>query len=463
MTTSLIPQPHTNSEDAKRFYAPPHPGDVYDELTNAIKNHIVIDEAPLVSAILWIMMTHFSDVIEVAPLALITAPEKSCGKSQLLTIFELFVANPLSVSNCSPSFIFRMIDKEAPTLLIDEGDTFLKENGELKGIINAGHTRAQAYVGRTESDGKGKLEPVRFNVWCPKAIAGIALERHLPPATLSRCVYIRLRRKTSNEKVARLRHAQRDQFDALARKISELAEAYKEDIKNARPTLPDELSDREQDNWEPLFAIATLGGSEWLERARRAAIELSRQQSEPSSAENELLADIREIFLGKGASKLSTSTIIDELSKNEDAPWSSYNRGKPINPRQLAKLLTAYDPALRPKTVRLSNHSTPKGYDFEQFADAFARYLPQRRNDAQEAIQHNTPDVADVPQRTCNVAGCGPRHSPTSSAASSPSQIQTPEQRTYSDATQKLWDDIEEHHREKTKSKVFDVRPESDY
>ncbi|MEO7728473.1 MAG: hypothetical protein ABIS45_14555 [Burkholderiales bacterium] len=36
-----------------------------------------------------------------------------------------------------------------PTLLIDEVDTFMRENLELHGVINRGHTRDSAYVIRT--------------------------------------------------------------------------------------------------------------------------------------------------------------------------------------------------------------------------------------------------------------------------------------------------------------------------
>lgn len=36
-----------------------------------------------------------------------------------------------------------------PTMLIDEADTFLCDNDELRGVLNTGHTRATAYVIRT--------------------------------------------------------------------------------------------------------------------------------------------------------------------------------------------------------------------------------------------------------------------------------------------------------------------------
>ena len=58
-------------------------------------------------------------------------------------------------------------------MLIDEVDTFIRENKEFKGIINAGHTRANAFVLRTVGD---QHEPKRFTVWSPKALAGKGYE-----------------------------------------------------------------------------------------------------------------------------------------------------------------------------------------------------------------------------------------------------------------------------------------------
>ncbi len=53
---------------------------------------------------------------------------------------------PLPASTISVSAIFRIAEKYAPTLLVDEADTFLKQNEELRGILNSGHTRDLAFV-----------------------------------------------------------------------------------------------------------------------------------------------------------------------------------------------------------------------------------------------------------------------------------------------------------------------------
>lgn len=378
LITSLsapVPQNDVDGAQAQLSKAPADmsPADILDEVTQTILTYVVMDIEQAHAATLWIAMTWFIEQIQVAPLALITAPEKACGKSQLLTIFGYLVARPLPVANSSTSFIFRIIENEQPTLLIDEADTFLRDAGELKGILNAGHTRSNAYVGRTETTPKGTLEPKLFSVWCPKALAGIGIEKHLPDATISRSIVITLRRKKPDENVSRLRHASGIAFKPLAEKLAAFSKALANQIRDARPTLPDELSDRAQDNWEPLLAIAEIAGPRWMNYAKGSALKLSKSGEKSVSIGNELLADIQYIFDKKQVTKICTADLISELASDDEKPWATFNRSKPITPRQLSRLLESY--GIRPKTVRLGAFSTPKGYDLEQFVDAFARYL----------------------------------------------------------------------------------------
>jgi putative DNA primase/helicase len=186
----------------------------------------------------------------VAPLAVITAPEKRCGKSQLLFLFSQIVKRPLAASNISPASLFRSIDAWQPTLLIDEVDTFMKENHELRGLINAGHTRTAAYIYRTTGE---EHVLTQFNLWGAKALAGIG---KLNDTLMDRSIILSLRRKLPIEQVERLRHAEPGLFQQLAAKLARFALDYSGQIVSARPQLPDTLGDRAQDNWESLLATA---------------------------------------------------------------------------------------------------------------------------------------------------------------------------------------------------------------
>ncbi len=430
-----------------------NPGELLDEIVTIIRTYVVMDKEQADAAALWIAMTWFINDIQVAPLAILTAPEKSCGKSQLLTVFGYLVARPLSAANSSASFIFRVIEKSCPTLLIDEADTFLRENGELKGIINAGHTRAQAFVGRTEADGKGGFEPKLFNVWCAKAFAGIGMERHLPPATISRAIMITLRRKMPHESVSRLRHADRSSFEGAASRLANFGKNYAVQIRNARPELPDDLSDRAQDNWEPLLAIAELAGPAWLARAKAAALKLSKSEDDAVSTGNELLADIQDVFWAKKVKKICTADLIQALVSDPDTPWGTYNRGKPLTPRQLAKMLTAYDIRIKSKTVRMGPHDTPKGYELDQFSDAFARYLTPQGHNASETLQGTAKDVAGLTRDTNRDAG---------GMSARPNRVSDGESPEVLAAIREIYPDFAKP-KPDIRPEPFDKRPDSDF
>jgi hypothetical protein len=246
----------------------------------------------------------------------------------------------------------------------------MRDNNDLKGLINAGHTRNSAFVIRIVGENN---EPKRFNVFGPKALAGISLDKHLPDSTMSRAIVFNMRRKLPSESVHRLRHAEEGLFDKLKAKLARVAVDYREAVRVSRPELPSELSDRAQDNWESLLAIAGCAGADYLQRATEAALKMSITNDSSVSIGTELLQSIRLIFEDQGILKISSATLVDELMSRKDQPWATYNKGWPMSPRQIAQLLKQY--GIKPKTIRMKDGYTPKGYSLDQFDDAFERYL----------------------------------------------------------------------------------------
>jgi putative DNA primase/helicase len=104
-------------------------------------------------------------------------------------------------SGGSPAAVFRAIEAWAPTLLIDEADSFVRNNEELRGILNSGHTRDSAFVIRTVGDDH---EPRRFSTWAAKVVCLIG---KLPDTLADRSIEIPLKRKLPSESVEKLRHA----------------------------------------------------------------------------------------------------------------------------------------------------------------------------------------------------------------------------------------------------------------
>jgi putative DNA primase/helicase len=405
---ALIKAARSNDNEAGRLPFPeiePYPeaidpAKLLNEVSSTIQRFIVLDDEQAHSAALWVALTHFIDVVEVAPLAIINAPEKSCGKTQLLTVLGRMAYRPLPAANASASALFRAVELWKPTILIDEADTFFRDNLELHGLINAGYLR-DGYVLRSEAVGDS-FEPRMFSVYSAKALAGITLEKHLPDATMSRGIVLNLRRKLSHESVSRLRHADRELFSSIAAKLARFALDYSQQVRLARPVLPDELSDRDQDNWEGLLAIAGCAGADWVQRAVTAALKLSNTSENSVSTGNELLADIKHVFESKRLDRISTADLITALIADDEKSWATYNRGKPLSPRQLAKQLGGY--GIASKTIRIG-YGTPKGFEHGQFSDAFMRYLstplnlPQHPQHPLETNNHAAKSVVDYPQQ----------------------------------------------------------------
>ncbi len=352
------------------------------EISETVKRFIVCENETVTAATLWIAFTWFIDQVQVAPLAVITAPEKRCGKSQLLDLIGRLSRRPLVASNISPAAIFRVIEAHGPTLLIDEADAFLKDNEEARGILNSGHTRQSAYVIRVVGDDH---EPKQFSTWGAKAISGIGT---LADTLMDRAVVLELRRKLPGESVKRLRHADQGCFQRLSSMLARYAEDEGLAIGQARPALPDALNDRAQDNWEPLLAIADHAGGDWPKLAREAALKISGAENDSISLSAELLADIKEVFETKRMERISTADLLNELNADDLKPWATYNRGQPMKPRQLAKRLGEY--GVKPQTIRYGM-STIKGFQKAWFEDAFTRYLSPPSG--------NTPAVSVTPSQ----------------------------------------------------------------
>lgn len=356
-------------EHVEAWHAPVDGGELLNSIEKIIDNHIACEPQTRIATALWILFTWSIDASQIAPIACITAPEKRCGKTQLLTLIGDLCYKPLPTLSISSAATYRSIEEWKPTLLIDEADTFLKENEEMRGVINAGHSRKNAFVIRCEGDDN---KPTRFGVYCAKAISGIG---HLPETIKDRSIILELRRKLPSEHKQRLRHADESEWHMIKRQCLRWVNDNFEDIKLTRPQLPEQLHDRAQDNWEILFILAQLAGNEWLEKANKAALLIDGAGGESPSINEQLLGDIQKIFQQHDHKNMFSFGLVDALNADEENIWITWNRGKPITQNQLATRLKYF--SIKSKDVRIGS-SVKKGYELSQFSDAFNRYLPKK-------------------------------------------------------------------------------------
>jgi len=338
-----------------------------DEIVEALSRYVVAGDDEIVAIALWVVLAHCVEAVDTLPILALESPTKACGKTRTLEVIAALVPKPLTTSNISMASVFRAVEKWAPTLLIDEADTFLAEHDEMRGIINSGHTRLGAYVVRVDGD---EYEPRRFSTWTPKVIALIG---RLPDTTRSRAIVISMRRKRPDETIERwraLRSAQ--EMQGLRSRIVRWAADHVESLAEAEPVVPDGIEDRDADNWRPLLSIAEGAGGEWPKHARKACEHLCSAPVDDTETPGVLLLhDLHTIFERLGKDQLATPDIVQELVGLEDRPWPEWRRGKPLTGRSLAKLLRAFE--VKPGKWRDGDLSV-RGYKRASFEDAWARY-----------------------------------------------------------------------------------------
>jgi len=322
--------------------------------------------------VLWVAHTHAIKAAECTPYLYVTSAEKQSGKTRLLEVLSLLVARPWFTSRVSAAVLVRKVSRDAPTLLLDETDSAFRANQEyseaLRGILNAGY-RCDGNASLCVKKG-GDFELVDFQVFCPKVLSGIG---RLPDTIADRSIRINMRRRSSDERVERFRlRTARAQATPLRERLEHWASTAVASLEGAHPVLPEELSDRTADVWEPLFAEADLAKGEWPMRSRQAAETLSYNATDDTlSLGAQLLKDIAMVFDGR-AGPISSKQLVAALTDGEDTPWGGMS-GRPLDARKLASMLKPY--GIRPHNVRIGN-TTPKGYQAEDFTDAFARYVP---------------------------------------------------------------------------------------
>lgn len=367
--------------------------ELLDELSTTIKRYLVLPSGAAETLALWIVHTYAHEAAFVSPYLAFTSPEKRCGKTIALELVGVLVPKPLPASNITHSALFRAVEAWRPTLLINEADTFLKRNEELAGILNSGHTKANAYVVRAVLVGDD-YEPRRFSTWAPKAIAQIG---EMKDTLRDRSIVVTMRRKTREETVEPLRLDKIGEFETLRQKLTRWVTDHFIEIKGIEPEVPGELNDRAADNWRPLLSIADVVGGEWLKKAQQAAKILSGfSDADNDSIKVQLLQDIHDAFEGAGyPDSISTEDLLKNLNDAKDRPWCEWKKGNPMSARGLASLLKPF--GVRSKDDRFEE-GVKKGYRFQSLEDAFRRYIPTQS--ATSATEVFNSDLEKLPSAT---------------------------------------------------------------
>jgi Protein of unknown function (DUF3631)/Primase C terminal 2 (PriCT-2) len=346
-------------------------------IVDEIRRYVFMSEEQAVAVALWVVFTWLHDREEFvthSPILFVTSAEKDSGKTTLLKVVSFLVRCGLPNVSISGPALFRSIEKWRPCFIIDEADTALVDNEDLRGVMNSGWTRGDGVI-RCDADSR---EPTLYSTFAPKAVG--MKGRKLPDTTLSRCIIVAMRPRRPNEQAEwteDFNHLDSEAFARLRSQLTKWASDNAAALAKTKPEVPAGFHNRRRNNWQPLFAIAELAGAEWKKVAWQAAQAVEAvHDAFDASLGIQILADIRDAFAGLRADRVTSGALISELVADEGKPWATLNRGGPITQNRLAGFLKDFQ--IKPRTIRTAAGGTAKGYLLASFEDAFSRHLCAR-------------------------------------------------------------------------------------
>ena len=244
--------------------------------------------------VLWIVHTHAIEAAFATPYLRIVSAAPGSGKTQLLEILAVLSRRGWHAINPSVAVLYRKVDRDTPTLLIDEMDNYpLDDRRDALAILNGGYKRG-ATVSRVKDNG----ELQDFSAFCPKAYAGLDAGA-VPDTLLSRSITIRLERRLESEPVEMwIGPLTEPLATPLNDRCAAWAKQHANTLRDMKPDLPPGMHSRSAEVWWALLCIANRIGGDWPHRTRHAWRVL-RTGADPNDEMPEgtrLLLDIRRLL-----------------------------------------------------------------------------------------------------------------------------------------------------------------------
>lgn len=333
-------------------------GEVLEAVSARYAAYIALPPGASDGLALWTAHAHAVNAFAESPRLNLLSRTHGCGKTLALDVLATMVPKPLRAESVTSPVLFRVNDEQQPTLLLDELDTYLRFDEELRGLLNAGHKRgSRAY----RCEGAGNVIRA-FKAFGPAALAGIG---ELPVTLRDRSILIPMERAKPGQIQERFKERRTEIERTLGRKLARWAKDHFEELGGCEPVLPPSAYNRLGDNWRPLFAVAQVAGGEWPRRALAAFEHLAQSAAEPALSSSKLIADIRRVFAGRGADRLSSGELAELLCGLEGSEWlHGPGGGKPIDARSLAKELGRF--GISPRAMRFGK-ARKRGYAREDF------------------------------------------------------------------------------------------------
>jgi len=341
------------------------------DVINRFQRQVIISDDNALATALWTFLSWVhDDVATHSPILNINSAEPESGKSTLLGLVSFLMPRCIASVDVTEAAIYRAITRWNPSFAIDEFDTVLvsDDKAALRSVINSGHTRG---TGVLRCVGDDKI-PELFPTFAAKAIGMVG--RKLPPATLSRSIFIDMRRRRKGEQFEKFKHVDDSGLADLRRRLCRWSMDNMETLRNANPSMPEELQNRAADNWWLLLAIADLcsGVEDFGDKARVAAGKIEGKADKRTFGIL-ILVDVKELFdANPKMTAMHSATMVEELKADPEKPWAEYAGGKGLTQNRLAKLLSPKGIISQGVTVL---GKELKGYYRHQFEEAWSIYV----------------------------------------------------------------------------------------
>ncbi len=233
-------------------------------------------------------------LFDTTPYLLLESAVPGCGKSTVIRLLQAISCHSRTASSMTEAVMFRLINAEAPTLLIDEAETMdgRSERAEsLRAIAHEGYKQG-GQVPRCEGD----EHTVRwFDVYCPKTFAAIG---GLTGALLDRCLVIHIEKapRGSVRKSTRHRILSHER-QRLVVQLEAYALQFSHSLVRLYEAEPDcgywpSVTDREAELWGPLLSHARLVGPDFEARLLAVVDKFSEEKAEIKSADSKIAKTI---------------------------------------------------------------------------------------------------------------------------------------------------------------------------
>lgn len=311
---------------------------------------------------LWIIGTFCYPEFDAYPYLVITSATKRSGKTRLSELASFTCSNPRNFAAMTGPTLFRSIEQENPTLIVDEAEKLSSQGAtDMRAILNVGYRKGQT-IPRTFGS-----TIQEFKTYCPKIFVLIG---DIFDTLRDRSIIVTMKRAEARSRF--VYQIAKDQGAALRERIASLVKAHLAEIRQAfmeSKGLPF-LMDRDEEIWTALFSVAHVFCHSRLNELKIAAVDMATEKTQDArryvsledKAEAEaqavkeeygkrLLVDLYASFAGHGH-VLSTATAIEALKAIPVTPWRKF-RGTGIDAHDMSNLLSPF--GVRPVRIAVGS------------------------------------------------------------------------------------------------------------